>query len=321
MEKYQLGAARLAGSAGSDGRERVILYTRGRHLDLTALVTEEYAQDMLGKLLLLTMLREWDAWRERLPVLIEHAFARGKTKKPLAAVASSAITWLPPVSNPPKLICIGTNYTDHIAEMSANMGAGKPWPRPEFPYSFLKPGTTTLVGDGATIRLPRYAQFIDWEVELAVVIGKTAHEVVGEAALAATAGYSVFNDVSVRDFVTKPASVGIDWVMSKAFDGSSPMGPYLTPAEFIPDPQRLRLRLRVNGIVKQDSTTANLVFGVREIIEHLSSIMTLEPGDIIATGTPAGVGFGRRPQERLHPGDVMVAEIEGLGQLTTRVEV
>ena len=138
--------------------------------------------------------------------------------------------------------------------------------------------------------------------------------------MACIAGYSLLNDVSARDWIAEAPSLGIDWVMQKAFDGFAPMGPLITPATFVPDPQKLSIILSVNGQVKQNSTTANMIFSVREIIEHLSSIMTLEPGDVIATGTPAGVGHGRKPPEYLKPGDRMVVEIEGLGQLVTPVQ-
>lgn len=127
------------------------------------------------------------------------------------------------------------------------------------------------------------------------------------------------NDISARDWIAEAPSVGIDWVMQKAFDGFAPMGPLITPAEFVPDPQRLSIRLTVNGERKQDSTTANMLFSVQEIVEHLASIMTLEPGDVIATGTPAGVGYGRKPPEALKSGDTMIVEIEGLGRLETPV--
>lgn len=131
--------------------------------------------------------------------------------------------------------------------------------------------------------------------------------------------YSLLNDVSARDWIAEAPPVGIDWVMQKAFDGFAPMGPLITPAAFVHDPQHLSMTLTVNGQVKQHSTTANMIFSVREIIEHLTSIMTLEPGDVIATGTPAGVGYAKKPPEYLRAGDTMIVEIEGLGQLETPV--
>jgi len=156
-------------------------------------------------------------------------------------------------------------------------------------------------------------------VELAVVIGQRVRHVRGEAAMASIAGYSIVNDISARDWVPKEerSYFGLDWVMLKGFDGAAPMGPFITPAEFVQAPQALTLTLAVNGQVKQHANTASMVFSIQEIIEHLTTIMTLEPGDIIATGTPSGVGYGRKPPEFLRPGDRMVAEIEGLGRLET----
>ena len=216
---------------------------------------------------------------------------------------------------PNKLICLGANYNDHNTEMDNT----KPL---KFPYCFLKPPTTTLVGSGEIVHLPEYAKMIDWEVELAVVIGQKVRHVRGEAAMASIAGYSILNDISARDWVPKEehSYFGLDWVMSKDFDGAAPMGPFITPAEFVQAPQALTLTLAVNGQVKQHSNTASMVFSIQEIIEHLTTIMTLEPGDVIATGTPSGVGYGRKPPEFLRPGDRMVAEIEGLGRLETEMK-
>ena len=141
----------------------------------------------------------------------------------------------------------------------------------------------------------------------------------GEAAMANIAGYSILNDISARDWVPKAerSYFGLDWVMLKGFDGAAPMGPFITPAEFVQAPQALTLTLAVNGQVKQHSNTASMVFSIQEIIEHLTTIMTLEPGDVIATGTPSGVGYGRKPPEFLRSGDHMVAEIDALGRLET----
>jgi 2-keto-4-pentenoate hydratase/2-oxohepta-3-ene-1,7-dioic acid hydratase in catechol pathway len=162
---------------------------------------------------------------------------------------------------------------------------------PRYPYSFLKPATTTLIGTHATLYLPEQSKMVDWEAELAVVIGRRARHVRGKAAMACIAGYSILNDISARDWMAEAPSVGINWVMQKAFDGFAPLGPLITPAQFVADPQKLGITLTVNGEIKQRSSTARMVFSVEEIIEHLASIMTLEPGDAIATGTPAGVGY------------------------------
>ena len=276
-------------------------------------------QDAEPPISLMRMMEQWAYWRDKLPQMVGYFFAHPQEHQTSIVLQEEELQWLPPLLFPRKLICIRTNYTDHIAEMGGGGG------RPSHPYSFLKPPTTTLVGSGATITLPEHLQLIDWEVELAVVIGQRAHNVRESAALQAIGGYSVLNDVSARDelrgWLANPSKspVGIDWVVSKALDGFAPMGPMITPAEFVADPQKLRLTLTVNGQIKQDSTTANMVFSVQEIVEHLTTVITLEPGDVIATGTPAGVGFARKPQEFLRSGDYMVAEVEGLGRLETYV--
>ena len=172
---------------------------------------------------------------------------------------------------------------------------------------------------GTPLHLPEEAKQVDWEAELAVVIGQKARHVRGEEAMECIAGYSLLNDVSARDWIAESPSLGIDWVMQKAFDGFAPMGPLITPATFVADPQKLSITLTVNGQIKQSSTTANMIFSIREILEHLTSIMTLEPGDVIATGTPAGVGHGKKPPEYLQAGDTMTVEIESLGQLETPI--
>ncbi len=227
-----------------------------------------------------------------------------------AALPERALRWLPPIVYPRKLICIGTNYHDHMKEMGVTE-------TPAWPYSFLKPPTTTLVGSGAAVVIPRGTTQTDWEIELAVIIGRKAHHCRGPAAMEAIAGYSVFNDISVRDWLAKRPAVGIDWMLHKAFDGFGPLGPWLTPVSHVRDPQNLAMALDVDGVAMQRSNTAQMVFGIQALVEHLSAIMTLEPGDVIATGTPAGVGFGRKPQTFLKPGDVITATIEGLGTLTT----
>jgi 2,4-diketo-3-deoxy-L-fuconate hydrolase len=307
MLKYQIGTALVNGS------EKVILHSQNTYFDLDTLFSDPPDS-------LMAMMERWLYWSEKLSHLVETIFKHeGEDAQP-AALHAEEIQWLPPLLYPRKLICIGTNYFDHIAEMG---GSGR---APTHPYSFFKPPTTTLVGSGAPVTLPKHAQLIDWEVELAVVIGQRVYDVRGDVAMQAIAGYSVLNDISsrdmLRDWLADPvmSAIGLDWVVSKAYDGFAPMGPLITPAEFVSDPQQLRITMTVNGQVKQDSSTANMVFSVREIVEHLAAIMTLEPGDVIATGTPAGVGFAKRPQEFLQPGDTMIAEVEGLGRLETHVK-
>jgi 2,4-didehydro-3-deoxy-L-rhamnonate hydrolase len=201
---------------------------------------------------------------------------------------------------PRKLICTGANYQAHNAEMLGEV-------KDPFPFCFLKPPSTTVVGDGAVVALPAYAQQVDYEGELALVM-RGPNDVFG---------YTVLNDLSVRDWVPATSPLGIDWLVSKCFDGSAPLGPWITPVQYVADPDDLGLRLWVNDELRQDSNTANMVFGTKPIVEHVSRTLTIEPGDVIATGTPEGVGAGRKPPAWLAPGDEIRVELEGLGTLRT----
>jgi len=309
--KYQIGSGLVS------GEERIVLYVLGEHIDVFTLLSDARLIEALSlheakPVSLMHMMQHWPYWRAKLPSIVEYWSACSEQEREQSQLRADEIHWLPPLMYPNKLICLGANYSDHNAEMD-NV---KP---PKFPYCFLKPTTTTLVGSGETVKLPEYAKMIDWEVELALIIGQRVHQVRGEAAMSSIAGYSILNDLSARDWVPKEerSYLGLDWVMLKGFDGAAPIGPFITPAEFVPAPQALTLTLAVNGQVKQHANTASMVFSIQEIIEHLTAIMTLEPGDVIATGTPSGVGYGRRPPEFLRSGDRIVAEIEGLGRLET----
>lgn len=312
MIRYQLGTALVT------GKQSILLASQEQFFDLQSLLRSAKAH-MSPSLevrelpaSLLELVEEWTYWNEKLTQVVNILFADGAAQGVAGALRQDELHWLAPLLYPRKLICIGANYQDHVAEM----GNSTP---PKYPYSFLKPATTTLIGSGTAIQLPEEAKQVDWEAELAVVIGQKVRHVRGEDAMACIAGYSLLNDISARDWIAEAPSLGIDWVMQKAFDGFAPMGPLITPAAFVPDPQQLSITLTVNGQVKQHSTTANMIFSVREILEHLSSIMTLEPGDVIATGTPAGVGYGKKPPEYLRAGDTMIVEIESLGQLETPI--
>ncbi|WP_245945006.1 fumarylacetoacetate hydrolase family protein [Pelagibacterium lacus] len=220
-------------------------------------------------------------------------------------------SFAPPVLAPAKLICIGNNYSEHVSEMNSK-GIMK------FPYSFMRP-TTSLSAHEQDIALPEGVVDIDWEAELGVVMGSRVRGVSAAEALEAVAGYTVINDISARDWIKERPAVGTDWVMQKAWDDFQPTGPWIKPSLFVPNPQNLDISLTVNGVVKQSSNTKYMIFGVAAIIEHLSRIMTLEPGDIIATGTPSGVGFARTPPEFMKAGDVVKVTIQGLGELENRL--
>ncbi len=206
-----------------------------------------------------------------------------------------------------KFIGIGLNYSDHAAETGAQP--------PEEPIVFMK-ATSSISGPNDPIILPRGSQKTDWEVELGVVIGRAAKYVTPQDALDHVAGYCVVNDVSERAFQTER---GGQWTKGKSCDSFGPLGPWLVPPAMVGDPQALTLTLSINGALRQQGSTARMIFPVAALISYLSQMMTLWPGDVIATGTPPGVGLGMRPQQFLRPGDVVELSIDGLG--TQRQEV
>ena len=214
----------------------------------------------------------------------------------------------PPLARPSKIVCIGLNYRDHAAESGAT--------EPKEPVIFFK-STTSVVGPDDQVVIPRNARKLDWEVELAVVIGRRASYVPREKALDHVAGYVLHNDYSEREFQLER---GGQWVKGKSADTFAPMGPFLTTRDEIPDPQRLDMWLTVNGEIRQKSSTSQMIFDVATLVSYLSDFMTLLPGDVISTGTPAGVGLGIKPEPRyLRAGDVVELGVEGLGQARQRI--
>jgi 2,4-didehydro-3-deoxy-L-rhamnonate hydrolase len=212
----------------------------------------------------------------------------------------------PPIDRPSKIVCVGLNYRDHAEEQGA--------PLPERPILFAK-WPNTLAGPGDPIVVPSISTKVDYEAELGVVIGSRVRGVSRENALEAVRGYLCLNDVSARDLQFADGQ----WTRGKSPDTFCPVGPELVPASEVSDPQALAIKAILNGEVMQDSSTANMVFGVAEVIEFISQAITLEPGDLIATGTPAGVGAFRDPPVFMQPGDEVTIEIEGLGALTNPV--
>ncbi len=210
-----------------------------------------------------------------------------------------------PIDRPGKIICVGLNYRDHAEEQGVDL--------PKAPLFFAK-YTTALIGPGEPIVIPPLVTQCDYEAELGVVIGSRVRNVSKENALEAVGGYLCANDVSARDLQFADGQ----WTRGKSPDTFCPVGP-LVPASEIPNPHDLRIRAIVSGEVLQDSTTANLIFGIDEIISHAALTSTLEPGDLILTGTPAGVGIFRDPKRLLQPGDEVTIEIEGIGQLSNPV--
>ena len=230
-----------------------------------------------------------------------------------AAVAGASahpldeVTLLAPIQRPPKIVCIGVNYADHAAEAGRAL--------PVWPSVFLK-APSCIVGPGDPIVRPPTTEKLDYEIELAAVIGKQAKSVAKEDAMAYVAGYTIMNDVSARDLqLGKDGGI----ILGKNFDSSAPLGPCITLVDEIPDPNHLQLRTWVNGELRQNGNTHTLIFDVAAIIAFLTQQLTLEPGDIIATGTPSGVGLGMNPQVWLQPGDTVRMEIDGIGVLENAV--
>ncbi|MFO0952144.1 MAG: fumarylacetoacetate hydrolase family protein [Isosphaeraceae bacterium] len=231
------------------------------------------------------------------------ALAKGKVRHD-----PSTATHLSPVHDPRKIICIGLNYSDHARESGVE-------PPPE-PVLFSK-YPTALTGHGANIELPPESKEVDYEAELVVVIGQGGRRIPREKAMEHVGGYTVGHDVSARDWqLNKP---GKQWMAGKTFDTFAPTGPALVTPDEAGDPNKMGIRLRLNGQTMQDSTTAQLIFKVDELIAYLSNVFTLEPGDLIFTGTPPGVGMARKPPVWLKPGDVTEVEIDGLGVLRNTV--
>lgn len=227
------------------------------------------------------------------------------------------IRLLAPILFPRGIFCAGANYWDHAKEMGGSLDSHQ---RPTSPWFFLKTSAHSVVGDRARVQLPPKTRQLDWEAELAVVIGKRAHNVRADRALEVIAGYTILNDLSARDLMMRadrPPAMAFDWIGQKCFDGAAPMGPWITPADFVPDCHRLAVNLWVNGGLKQSSNTDQLIHTVFEQIEWLSHQLTLLPGDVIATGTPAGVGAARG--EYLSKGDVVTIELESCGRLTNTI--
>jgi 2-keto-4-pentenoate hydratase/2-oxohepta-3-ene-1,7-dioic acid hydratase in catechol pathway len=270
-----------------DGERRVGGRANGGIVDLNA-VADDVPPDMLALL----------AGGDATLAAARQALADGESRPDAQAPADARL--LPAVPHPPKIICIARNYAEHAAEANLELL--------EYPNIFIR-YPRSLLADGDPIQVPTVSHEVDWEAELAVIIGKEGKHIPRERALEHVAGYAIFNDVSVRDWQLRVKQFGA----GKNFDASGPLGPDLVTADEVPDPQALGIELRVNDEVMQSSSTAHMVFSVAELIEHISSYSTLEPGDVIATGTPSGVGHFRKPPVYLRAGDTVRIEIERLG--------
>lgn len=224
----------------------------------------------------------------------------------VAPLEFADVKLLAPIPRPPKFICVGLNYRDHAAEAKMEI--------PQVPTIFNK-FTNVVIGPGATIVLPKVSAKPDYEAELAFVIGRGGRYIPAARAMEHVFGYTVVNDVSARDFQNATSQ----WLMGKTFDTFAPMGPWIVTKDEIADPHALDISLEIGGEVLQKSNTRELIFKIPQLIEYISQVVTLEPGDVVATGTPAGVGFARKPPRWLRPGDETIVRIRGIGELRNPV--
>lgn len=266
-----------------------------------------------------------DDWRLAERKLREAAKRIASGSSRMQGTPIARVKLLAPIANPGNIFCAGANYTDHVAEMARVMGK-EPEPNPKSlgltSWHFIKTSRSSVVGPGADVRIPAYAKMMDWEIELVAVIGRTAKNVPIDKALSYVAGYTIADDLSARDAMRRPGMAEtspfhFDWIGQKCFDGACPLGPWIVPARDIKDPNKLALKLWVNNALMQDSNTAQMIFTTAEQIAHLSARVTLNPGDLVLTGTPAGVGMGRRTF--LKKGDVVRLWVEQIGEFSHRM--
>ena len=268
---------------------------------------------------MLDLLAHQDESAHTLQAILEKArgrrFSEVRTFAEIGAVHELSQVYLDsPIPLPRKnILCLGRNYHEHAIE--SYQARGQERPQGDAPVIFTKATTTVNAPYGKIVIDPAVSTEIDWEAELAVIIGKKGRNIPEAEALSYVFGYTVLNDVTARDIQSKFQQ----FFKGKSLDGYCPMGPWIVTADEIPDPQQLSLRLRVNGVLKQEANTSDMIYPVGTIISLLSQGMTLEPGDIIATGTPSGVGFARNPPEYLKAGDVVETEIDGIGLLRNLV--
>jgi len=299
MPEFRLGAI------SRNGSPRPVVLVENRLIDVQeAIVAHSIdAPTVEGRLDVLPMLDDWDHW---LPVLHRVAESSGPSTDAAGA------RFLAPIRYPRKLLMAGANYSDHIKEMGAEL----PDKTKAGPYFFLKPPTTSIIAPGESVHIPQEVKQADWESELVAIIGRPARNVSTAQAMDYVAGYTVLNDISARDRQARRDWYGpfaFDWMLGKGFESFAPMGPTVTPREFVADPHNLRITCSVNDELMQDGNTRDMIFDIPEQIAYLSHIFTLEPGDCISTGTPAGVG---RPRGIfLQHGDRVVSEVESVCRL------
>ena len=263
----------------------------------------------------LALLRTWEAVHRRLHEIAQRTPA-------VDGLLLNEVRLMAPILYPGTLFCAGANYWDHFEEMAEiarrTTGKTRSMVKPREPWFFLKTTAASIIGTEASIHLPSFSRQVDWEAELGVVIGRVARDLPESRAFEAVAGYVIINDLSARDLMKREGTPFVyDWVGQKCFHDAAPMGPWLTPATYVPDPGQMGIKLWVNGALKQDSNTSRMVHGIAEQIAYLSRHIALQRGDVFATGSPAGVGMPRG--EFLKPGDEVRIEITGCGVLTNPV--
>jgi 2-keto-4-pentenoate hydratase/2-oxohepta-3-ene-1,7-dioic acid hydratase in catechol pathway len=309
---------RLATYAGPDGVARAGIVVDHEIVDVgqgLATVGQDHAAGVPRSVM--SILEDWEQLGPKLRLLARDIRAGAvSARSPL-----SSVKLLPPVMYPGTIFCAGANYKDHVAEMSRALNLPEEPDPHELglkPWHFIKPSAPCVRATGARIALPRYSRRVDWEAEIALVIGRHCRDVSVSEALGYVAGMTIVNDLSARDHLKREkvpveSPFRFDWVSQKCFEGSLPMGPWICPLEHIDDLQDMAIKLWVNDELMQDSSSANLIFSFAEQIAHLSTRLTLRPGDVIATGTPAGCGAARG--RFLQPGDRVRIWVQGIGEL------
>lgn len=309
---------RLATFAGTDGLPHAGIAVDDVMVDVERALDAERLVPAPSLRSVLSILENWQVLEPRLKFLARHARA-GVSSHGCTALAN--VKLLAPILYPGTIFCAGANYTDHVREMSRALNLPEEPDPHEMglkPWHFLKPSAPCVRGTRTAIALPGYSRRVDWEAEIALVIGRECRNVSVTEALTFAAGLTIVNDLSARDHLKRDkvppdSPFRFDWVSQKCFDGALPMGPWICPMDEIPDPQDLAIKLWVNEDLMQDSSSTHLIFSMAEQISHLSTRLTLRPGDVIATGTPAGCGAARG--RFLQPGDRVRIWVEGIGDL------
>jgi len=309
-----------AGSSGMTAEYRLVSYADGGRSEHAGVLIGQRifpANKLLGSdgidaSSVLALLRTWGKSHERLHEAAQNA-------KPGDGIAPAQVKLLAPILYPGSLFCAGANYWDHLEEMAEavrrSTGKAPPMTKAAEPFFFMKTTAGSIIGPDTPARLPSFSKQVDWEAELGVVIGRPARNVPVAKAFEVVAGYLIVNDLSARDLMKREGTpFGFDWVGQKCFEDSAPMGPWFTPAPYVARPNDMPIKLWVNGVLKQNSNSGRMVHGIAEQIAYLSRHFALQPGDVIATGTPAGVGMPRG--EFLKVGDEVKIEIGGCGVLT-----